>query len=160
MVDKEELNQSDYLAGSLIRQMLENIRKEGKKVVDANKYALEYCDYALVIMPCDNGRGGTWVYYGKEYLVDDMPGIRQEQNGFDYDFYCIKTYINNLKNTYNYNENSFLIKLLKDIEAGKRNYDFVVNSKSYTCTAEEHDKNTEEIFNYVSFVYPQSKEVR
>ena len=44
---RQEVNESDYLAGSVIRQMLKNIREEGYKAINKKEEKFDYCDYGI-----------------------------------------------------------------------------------------------------------------
>lgn len=153
-MENEELNNSDYLAGSVIRQMLYNLKSEGERAIKKNKYNADYCDYVLIIYPVSNGKGGKWYYMGKDVLGTDS-AIKQGLHGYDYDFD-----ITQMDKLIADTPSGLLKEKLKGISNGTITYDFITCGLSYFKSEDYHKEVRKVLRDYMSKEYADFREIK
>lgn len=149
----EQLTNYDMKAGSLFREFERTMN--GIKEKKEKSYLRDYCDYCLVIYPYDSGKGGTWVYFGKDYLDDEKCGIRFIDNEFDFIEEKKKgsTFYNNCEDI------PMLKQKVKELMEGKRPYNFYNVSSSYAAGETAHKQNIKELREMISEFYPNAREI-
>ena len=150
----EQVNKYDMRAGSLFREF-ERTMNEIKEKKQSN-HLRDYCDYCLVFYPYDSGKGGTWVYFGRDYLDDEKGGLRFIDDEFDFLEETKKgsTFYNNCPDI------PVLKQKVKELLDGKRPYNFYNISASYAAGEDAHKQNIKELREMINEFYPDAYEIK
>ena len=150
----QQLSNYDLKAGALFREFERTMN--GIKEKKQSNHLRDYCDYCLIIYPCEsNGKGGIWVYFGRDYLDDEKSGLRFVNGEFNFIEEKKKgsTFYNNCPDI------PTLKQKVKELMERKRGYNFYNISSSYAAGEDAHKANIKELREMIAGFYPGAYEI-